>query len=153
MRQFIKPFIFSLSLFFLVSCSNSKLTVYNQTLNQQFLASFHAKTPDPRNTENFIGQRLVVRTSVSEKQMKKHHFLAKVHIQYGNRSQKTIEFILQKGSNDFIIALMNEEFKRLKGMTTYKVELFKDGQLDDQFEHQLWSKIIDLDDENASYDE
>ena len=140
MRQFLCFFCALL----LASCSSSKVTVYNQTMDQKFLASTHAKTPDPRNTKEFIGQRLVVRTNVSKKELKKHDFVAKVYVQYGNRTQEVYTFDINKSSSDHIVTLMEEQFQKKRGIATYKVELLKDGQIDAIFEHQLWCPLIDL---------
>jgi hypothetical protein len=135
-------FFIALVLFFF-SCSSGKVTVYNQTLNEKFLASAHVKTPDPRQIP-FEGQRLVVRTQMTQHEFKGHTYIAKVYVQFGNRTQKVYSFELKKPSTDHMITLIGQEYQKKKGIATYKVELYKDGVLEEVFEHQLWCELIDM---------
>ncbi len=127
----------------LTSCSSNKLHVHNEYLTRDDLASMAVDTPDHRKERPTLGQRLRVRWKLASKFMAegpKAEVVLKVR--YGDRHDEVIHHVVEEDVGMFTHSLTGEEYFERGGITAYKAELIVDGELVDEWQHQLWARII-----------
>ncbi|MBA3816636.1 MAG: hypothetical protein H0X29_09000 [Parachlamydiaceae bacterium] len=131
-----------LLLFSLSSCLSSRLAVYTDYLTRENLASYHVDTPDPFLNRPVIGQRLIITWSLKKRYLLYQDLHLKIDIRFRNRKEVSYTHSLFHAKGTYVYALINQDYIDNKGILTYKVELIGDGQILDEWRHQIWSKLI-----------
>ena len=132
-----------LGLFNLVSCYKNHFYVSEESIDRNFLASSHIGTPDPRQADPPIGQRLLVSwqfpKSVFEKDLE-----LQVTIRFWDDTQKTyLEPINRK--RDYTSFFVPHETGKDTRILTYRVQaISKTGEVVGHWDHQFWTKLIDV---------
>lgn len=128
----------------LVSCAE-KITVLNGYVTKKNLASYHVGTPDPRLDCPDIGQRLTIHWSLSDHEFSCYDEVNLVlTMRYENREVVKKELLLCDKSGSFTFSLLNDEYVKARGIQTYKVDIFGDGEPIACWRHQLWTELIVL---------
>lgn len=136
----------SLLLFlFFLGCSRNQLYVHIQNLDQNYLASSHVKTPDYRQKNPFIGQRLVVSWNISKETLKEGLSLY-VTVRFFDNTQVIYKRKIKKQRGILGFYFENKDQEVRKKILTYKAEIYtKDMQLVKIWKHQFWINLIDVD--------
>lgn len=130
-------------LLFLTACGSERLTVHNEWLTLDDLASTHVDTPDHRQDNPPLGQRLYISWYIPEKSWERYeHIELLVKLRYGNREQKVLRHPLQRSRGRFTYQVIQEEYFEKRGISAYLVELRGDGELMEEWRHQLWAEVI-----------
>lgn len=120
------------------------LSVHTEYLSHENLASFHVGTPDPKLFCPTIGQRLILSWNIPVSYQAYPDLNIKMTIRFRNREQIVKSFELDRFQGLFIYPLLDEEYFEKDGILTYKVELFSEEILLEEWLHQLWAEQIIL---------
>ncbi len=129
--------------FLLAACSSNQLHVHNEYLTKEDLASMKVDTPDPRRERPTLGQRIMVQWDLEEKLFGTHPDAEVVlKMRFGDRHDKVVRHKITERSGVFSHSLIGEDYFTRGGIKAYKAELIVDGELVDQWQHQLWARVI-----------
>ncbi len=130
----------------LLGCSSSHmLTLYNQSIDKKFLASTKVKSPDSRQMPLEKGQRLVIEWDIPSGAFRFNDWDLVATLQFGDRSQEVLRRPLDKDSGSWVLMWKGQEFSRKRGVVSYKIELLREGKIEETFNHQLYCELINLD--------
>ncbi len=99
-------------------------------------------TPDPRQKNPPIGERLVIEWNVPIGVIKEESSL---HLQviYKDYSQSFFTYPMPYRLDYVVYTLEGKEYKEKQGILTYKAEIVKkDGSIFRQWKHQLWAELV-----------
>lgn len=139
--MFHRPLSFLL-LLCLSSCLSSRLAVYTDYLSHENLASYFVETPDPFLNNPMIGQRLIVVWTLKKRHLLYQDLHLKIYIRFRNKKELTLTYSITQSKGTYVYELLNQDYIDNDGILTYKVELIGDGQLLDEWRHQMWTKLI-----------
>ena len=136
------PIILLLALCALTGCSQYYLTVSQQWVDARYLASTHAKTPDPRQDHPPLGQMLVLDWRVPKEILKKKPVLV-LDLILWDYTTRQIRIEVDKRMDYATYRLLDEEYEKSGGILTYKAAIvLQDGTLYREWKHQLWVNLI-----------
>lgn len=133
--------------FLLCGCaSQTTLSVFTEYVSVETLPSYQIGTPDPRLYCPDIGERLHIKWSLSPEC---HYGDVALHliVIFGNREEQDVWMTLNEPVGTYVYSLMNEEYWEQKGIFTYKIELYGDGELIKEWLHQLYVERIHIGEE------
>ncbi len=129
----------------LTGCSQYYLSIAQQWIDVRYLASTHAKTPDPRQDHPPIGQMLVLDWRVPSEILKKKPQVV-LDLIFWDYTTKTVEIPIRKHLDYATFKLLNEDYDKTGGILTYKAKIVtQDGEVFREWKHQLWVNLITLD--------
>jgi hypothetical protein len=132
------------SIFFLSGCEKYYLSLTNRNVDVNYLASTHVATPDKRQKNPPYGEMIIMNWRVPKEVLEKNPEL-QLHVLYGDYTQKTFAYPVKKRMGYYTYKDLNEVFTNHKGIITYSAELkLDDGSIYKSWKHQLWVKLIDL---------
>lgn len=128
----------------LSSCDRYYVSVMQQKINVNYLASTHVGTPDPRQLTPPFGQELIIDWQVPQDLLKKNPVCV-LHVMYRDYTTEEFFYDIRYKIGYWKYALLNEEFERRKGILTYRAEIVTDGgEVYKEWKHQLWVNLIAL---------
>lgn len=134
----------------LLGCEKYELSVHQQKIDVDYLASVHVGSPDPRQAHPPMGQVLMVQWWVPRELLEEHPKIL-LHVIFWDYTEKTIEFTVDRRIGYETYFIINEDFETTKGALTYKAELVTEsGEIYREWKHQLWVKLIRLDEEETT---
>jgi len=133
-----------LTLLFLTSCRSEILTVYTEYINPDRLASYHVRTPDPKLNCPDIGQRLHIKWKVPKEWMNCEDLHIQLVIHFKNREKVSERIDLKDRRGAAIYELYNDDYFRTCGILMYKVDLMSGDQILEEWRHQIWVELIEL---------
>ncbi|KAF3363386.1 hypothetical protein PHSC3_000033 [Chlamydiales bacterium STE3] len=140
MRNSLK--LLFISMFLLSGCCSQMLSVHTEYLSHEQLASYRIGTPDPKLTCPTIGQRLILSWNITSKYQNLPDLHLKLRIRFRNREEVVETLYLDRFQGLYIYCLLNENFLKTNGILTYKVELFSENTLLEEWRHQIWEEAI-----------
>jgi len=145
---FIKIFI-PLFLIF-AGCQKHYLTVFREKVDHTSLASTFARTPDPRQENPPIGQRLFVQWRLP-RWTKKETLRVNLKLVFKDYTEKVLTYPLYHPRGVIIYSLLDEEYEQKRGLLTYMAEIVdEEGKVIKEWKHQLWVKLIIVEEEEES---
>ena len=146
-------FISSALLSLLTGCEKYYLSLTNQTINVDSLASVYALTPDKRKESPPLGEMIVLDFRVPKQILCKDPKID-LYVLYGNYTEKKFTFPITKRMGYFTYKDLNEEFIETKGIITYRAEIRLDsGEIYKDWTHQLWARLITVEEKEPAYEE
>jgi hypothetical protein len=74
--------------------------------------------------------------------------IIKLHVLYGNYTEKTLDYPIKSRMGFATYKDLDKEYADTKGIITYSAEIvLDDGEIYKSWKHQLWVKLITLDEE------
>lgn len=132
----------------LSGCDKYFVSVSQQKINASYLASTHVNTPDPRREHPPIGQMLVIEWQVPEEILNKRPKIL-LDVIFWNYTEETETFPIVDRAGTVTYSLLDAEYEKKKGILTYKAEIVtEDGEVFREWRHQLWVKLIHVQEEN-----
>lgn len=138
-------------LFFLLlicsSCQKYYLSIYQEKIDRDSLASTYVGTPDPRQKNPPEGQELIIEWQIPRALLKEK---PSIHLQmiYKDYSESKRIYPIFYKAGYVTYSILGEEFKKTKGLLAYKAEIqTEDGKTFLLWQHQLWVNVIRLEDE------
>ncbi|MCH9630373.1 MAG: hypothetical protein S4CHLAM37_03690 [Chlamydiia bacterium] len=141
-------FLLSLCLliFCCMSCQTYYVSVTREAIDRSSLASSFAKTPDPRQLDPPSGERLLIQWNLLSKDVHED-LICSLSLIYKNYEEETVHYKVDAKRDVISYFLLGDRYETTKGIMTYKVEILtKEGEVVKSFKHQLWTKLIKLDD-------
>lgn len=126
----------------LSSCqSRERLCAFSEYVTCDQLASFHVETPDPALDYPSVGQRLFIKWNLS-KDYEGRKLICKLHMRFKDHSEATETLVFNTLSGGYEYLLLNERYFAHGGIQTYKLDLYVDGILEEEWRHQMWVDYI-----------
>jgi len=147
---FLIPFVVISQIF--QCCNNKLLTVQTEYLSHENLASFHVGTPDPRLRNPPLGQRLIINWSLPKWNGITPYDLS-IQIRFKNGTSANEQMTLNKSSGTYVFSLLNQEYFNRGGFKTYVATISSNGQVIEEWRHQLWANLIEIQEEHGDDDE
>jgi hypothetical protein len=134
-KSLLQSFFF-LTLF--TSCYKDHLYVQQEWVDRNFLASSHVNTPDPRQEHPPQGQRLLIAWRFPQNLIDQQLNLVLTMRFWDNTEEEQIRPIRNsRGYTAF--NFLNEK------ILTYRIQIIDaDGDVVERWEHQFWTKLIDI---------
>jgi hypothetical protein len=126
------------------SCQKYYISISQDRITRDFLASTQAKTPDPRQKNPPLGERLVVEWQLPRDLLEQDPIL-RLHVIYKNYTEDFFEYPISHRIDYVVCKLLNKEYEEKKGILTYEAQVVtKDGSIFRDWKHQLFAKLITL---------
>lgn len=126
-------------------CNFSKhISVFNEPIDQNRLASVHVNAPDPLHEINPHGQRLHVSWKIP-KIYEGHSLHGMLKIRYNTPEQMDIPFEIHSLKGSMTYELINEDYFSKKGIGAYQIQIFSDEIAIDTYQHSMWADLILID--------
>jgi hypothetical protein len=146
--KMIKTIFWVLLLIYLPSCGKSYITVRQEWVDRRYLASSHVNTPDPRQNNPPLGQKLIVSWLIPNSVMEEHPNLV-LRVIFWNYTEKNIVFPIRHRAGYKVFSVLNEEYEKTGGLLTYSAQIVsQDNQVYKEWKHQLWVNLIDINGEH-----
>jgi hypothetical protein len=126
------------------SCQKYYLTIYQERVDRDSLASSHVGSPDPRQKNPPKGQELIIEWQIPEDILRQK---PSIHLEmiYRDYSEEKKVYSISHKSGYVVYTLVDDQYKKSKGLLAYKAEIVTDdGQVFRRWQHQMWVKIIRL---------
>jgi len=134
------------------SCTKNHLYVQMENVDAGDLASSHVQTPDYRQEDPPIGQKIIVSWSFPYGLYSKKLSLL-LTVRYWNNTQDVKIVPLQRswGTQTFFFA--NPKRDKDHKILTYRFQVISQkGELIEEWKQQLWTRLIDIDNEEEESD-
>jgi hypothetical protein len=131
-----------LLLVILSGCCQNHLSVQTQYVTHEMLASYHVGTPDPNLACPTIGQRLLVNWRIPDEWIQHDDTHLEIFLRYRNRQEGRMSYPLRECRGLYIVNVLNEEYCKTQGILSYKIDLIVDGEIVEEWRHQLWAELI-----------
>lgn len=146
----MKKFFLLFVLFALTGCNCHHLTVQTLYFTRESLASYYVETPDPMLLNPPVGQRLLITWSLPFHYLGYNDLHLNVRIRFRNLEEVELDIPIEKTCGSYMYTLLNERYFETEGILTYKVDLMGDGQILEEWRHQLWHELIKIGDQSES---
>ena len=135
----------ALSCLFLFGCAPYFVSVKKDLIDVSCLASTYVKSPDPRQGDPPVGEKLFVKWSVPRKEKEKDLRLI-VEIIYKDLSHETLSHSILKKRSLLTHSLIGKHYREKGGYLAYKAEIQgQKGEVLREWKHQLWVERIVVD--------
>jgi hypothetical protein len=134
------------------SCAHENISVFSEYISETSLASYYVNTPDPNLYSPPTGQRLFISWNLPDEFLNYNSLKLKAQIRFRNRQEITLWIDVLKRKGRYIYTLLNKDFFATEGILTYKIQLFGDDNLLDEWRHQIWVDLITFPDQDAEHD-
>lgn len=134
----------------LAGCSKYYLSLRQVPIDDQYLASSHVGSPDPRQANPPMGQKVVMQWAVPPELLSEKPRLV-FHVIYKNHTQEEFVYPIKDRMGMEVFSLLNEHYRDKGGLLTYHAEIrTEDGAMYKEWKHQLWVHLITFEDESSS---
>lgn len=123
--------------------SHEKISAFSEYVNREDLASYLVGAPDPSLNCPTVGQRLYINWDLP-KEYACQELQIKLYMRFRDRSDLVQSVQLNQTSGIYVFELLNDEYFSRKGFLTYKIELYANGQLVEEWRHQMWVELINF---------
>ncbi len=131
------PLVFS-------SCQKYYLVIYQEKVSRDSLASTYVGTPDPRQKNPPKGQELVIEWQIPRELLQESPAIY-LQVVYRDYSEAQFTFPIAYKSGYRVYTLVGEDYLKTKGFLAYKAEIkTADGKVFRTWQHQLWVKVVRL---------
>ncbi|MBM3207956.1 MAG: hypothetical protein FJZ57_05050, partial [Chlamydiae bacterium] len=121
--------ILGLSVFFLTGCQKYYLSLTDQKVDVNSLASTYVGSPDKRQHSPPLGQLVVMDWRIPRFILPEGPFI-ELFVLYGNYTEKKFTFPIDKRMGYVVYKNLNEEFVDNKGIISYRADIkLADGQI------------------------
>ncbi len=129
-------------LILLLGCKQYYLSVSQQWVDAEYLASTAVSTPDPRQNHPPVGQMLILNWRLPSEVFKKKPEIV-LDLILWNYTTKQIKIPIENKMDFATYRLFNEDYESSGGILTYRAKMVtQDGQVFREWKHQLWVNLI-----------
>lgn len=130
------------ALLLLAGCKQYYLSVNQEWVDVRYLASTHVKTPDPRQDNPPIGQKLILDWRIPQEIYEKKPEVV-LDLILWDYTTRQVRIPIKRRMDFATYRLFNEEYEKSGGILTYKAEIItQDGEVFREWKHQLWVQLI-----------
>lgn len=143
-KQFYCIFFIGISCF-ISGCQKYYISICQEKIDRDYLASTYVGSPDPRQENPPLGQKLIIEWQIPKDVLQKHPMIV-LQVVYQNYEESTFEYPILYKTGYVVNSLLGEEFVKRKGFLSYKAKIvLNDGSVFRNWEHQFWVDVIHLD--------
>ena|SRR3990167_6966884 len=148
MMKKISIFIAFASCFF--SCQKYYISIAQEKIDKDFLASTHVRTPDSRQKNPPLGDRLILEWQVPRGLLHEDP-LFQLHVIYKDYTEQFFTYPILHRTDYAVYTLEGEEYLEKKGILTYEAKILtnKDAVFR-EWKHQLFVQLIQIDQDELS---
>jgi hypothetical protein len=132
-------------LFILSGCVREKLTVYNEYVTREQLASYAMGTPDPLECFPPFGQRLRIHWDIRNIATCNDDSYLNVYVRLRDRKNEQFSIPIDAMRGWYYYEILGERYCETDGILTYLVQLVVNGEVVDEWRNALWSELITFD--------
>jgi hypothetical protein len=126
-------------------CDKYYVSVRQIHVDDQYLASTHVGTPDPRRNPPPSGQKLVIDWQIPPEVLGQNPKIV-LHLLFKNHVEMREIYPIKNKCDTKVYSLLNDEYFVTGGLLTYRAEIvLEDGEIYRDWKHQLWVNLITLD--------
>jgi hypothetical protein len=146
-------FAASFALLVLPGCRQYYLSVSQQWVDVEYLASTHVHTPDPRQAHPPVGQLLALDWRVPEDVFKQDPEVV-LDLVLWDYTTRQVRIPIKRRMDFTTYRLLNEDYEKTGGILTYRAMIvLRDGEIFREWRHQLWVNLITVTDETPVIEE
>jgi hypothetical protein len=132
------------------SCQKYYLSVCQERVDRDSLASTYVGSPDPRQANPPLGEQLIVEWQVPKDLLKDALTIA-LDVVYKDYEESSYIYPISHKNGSFTASLLDEDYRKKKGFLSYKAEIRKgDGSVFRTWTHQLWVQLIHLEESQTT---
>lgn len=128
-----------------VGCQRQPLLVETEYVNVRSLASHWVSTPDPNRNCPAMGQRLFVSWRLSPSYLTYDDLHVELTVRFGDNSEDCRSFPVTCFLGTYTYSALDDDYWNRCGIRTYRARLFGGGCVLEEWRHQLWAELIELD--------
>jgi hypothetical protein len=133
--------------FLCAGCQKYYISISQDRVDRDFLASTQAKTPDPRQENPPLGERLIIEWQLPRSLLEQEPSLH-LHVIYKNYTEKVFVYPVHHRLDYVVYSLLDQEYQESKGILTYKADVqTQEGKSFVDWKHQLWTNLIVLEED------
>ena len=132
----------------LSGCQKYYISIAQESVDKDYLASVALSTPDPRQSHPPLGEKLIIEWKVPKEYLT-HKPSLHLHVIYKDYTEAFFTYPMHYKMDYAVYNLLGEEYQSKKGILTYQAEVRGEQEeplLD--WRHQLWTKLIVVEDED-----
>ena len=134
----------------LSGCQKYYLSICQEKIGRDYLASTPIKSPDPRQENPPFGQQLIIEWQIP-KNLLKEHPLIELQIVYKDYEEASFIYPISYRTGCVVNSLLGEDFQKRKGFLSYKADIkTEDGTVFREWKHQFWVKVIRLEESHET---
>lgn len=146
-------FLLLASLLLFSGCEKYYISICQDSIDSSYLASSHVKTPDPRQENPPLGDRLIIEWQVPKALLDKTPVLH-LHVIYKDYSEQFLTYPMTSRIDYVVYTLLGEEYQQKKGILTYEAKIIDDqAEIFRDWKHQLFTHLIVLSAEDLREEE
>lgn len=129
-------------------CQKYYISIAQESVDKDYLASVALGTPDSRQTHPPLGEKLIIEWKVSKEDLTRKPSLY-LHVIYKDYTEAFFTYPMRYKLDYAVYSLLGEEYQSKKGILTYQAEVRvaeEEPLLD--WRHQLWTKLIVIEEED-----
>lgn len=129
------------------ACARPYLSLSQEKVDINSLASTYVGSPDPLHDHPPMGQKIIITWSLPDVvfEQKPHIDL---HLLFWNNTVEVVKYPLNQPSGTKVYYLLDKEYADKRGILTYKADIVTDdGTVFFEWKHQLWVNLIHIEDE------
>lgn len=134
---------------FCSGCQKNFVTVVQEKIHRNLLASSFVDSPDPLQHTPPHGKKLYISWNIHGDYNLEECRL-RISMIFRNRETKTVELDIPRKRGTILYSLLDQEYYETRGLLTYKVEILrKNEEILALWTHQMWVNIVQLRESNA----
>ena len=138
---------------FLSGCQKYYISISQERVDKDYLASVALNTPDPRLKNPPLGEKLIIEWKVSKEYLAQKPTLY-LHVIYKDYTEAFFTYKMPYKMDYAVYDLLGEEYLRKKGILTYQAEVRAPEEKPFlEWRHQLFTKLIVIEDEDDQVQE
>jgi hypothetical protein len=142
LRSAMKRWLFLLPTLLLAGCGKYYLSVQQQWIDINYLASTQVRTPDPLRANPPLGQMLIIDWKIPRELLKEKPYIL-LDLIFWDYTTHTLKIPIEHQMNYTTYELLDQEYEKKGGILTYKAAIAnQDGTLFRESKHQLWVNLI-----------
>ena len=129
----------------LLGCQRHYLSVSQQWVDAEYLASSQIGSPDPRKEHPPLGQLLIIQWYLPRHLLAQHPQV-ELDLIFWDYTTKKVTFPIKSPADWATYRCFNEEYQQKQGILTYKAAIVtEEGKIFRQWKHQLFVNLIEVD--------
>ena len=146
--MFLRKMTIALFLIF-TSCQKYFISIVQDRVDGDSLASAALYTPDPRAQHPPLGERLIVEWQLPRECVEQHPKLY-LYVVYKDYTKKEFIYDITHRVDYIVYQLLGDAYCDTRGVLAYKAEVkLPDGTIFRTWQHQLWVEPIIIEDSSA----
>lgn len=134
---------------FCSGCQKNFVTVIQEKIHRNLLASSFVDSPDPMQYNPPHGKKLYISWNI-HREYNLEECRLRISMIFRNRDIKTVELAIPRKRGTIVYSLLDQEYYETQGLLTYKVEILtKNEEILALWKHQMWVNIIQLRDSSV----